>query len=399
MLLRAATSATRCSTSTERFTPSAVVGTAYFWNADSRMPQTWVAPMSRATARASSRRAWPRLSFSRSLLEMSVSASRPSEKVAPMPAFSSCRRVKSASIEPGSRAGISIRSKPISAVLPMARAHSSWLQPFSQTSAWTPSLFIVSLLMNCAPTSRARRLRSGPAVFVAGEFWPQGAIQCAERGKAGSVEVAQARIGFDHAPDRRGGRHGADRFTRGAEPRQPRRTEGRPAVGTPVPDQGRVEHGGDDAPPEQGSSTSTDEAERIGAADGGSQHVQAVREREGDALEDRLHDVGRLRRSGQTDNRAARVGVVVGGALAKEVGQREQARWPLKARLDPLQGGADVDAAGPAQDGGKRAGAIEEGRHGVPPARHGMAEAVDEALGVWAVVRVGQEHLARRPER
>src|SRR3954453_21402841 len=46
----------------------------------------------------------------------------------------------------------------------MARAHSSWLQPFSQTSAWTPSLFIVSLLMNGALSSRARRLRSGPVV-------------------------------------------------------------------------------------------------------------------------------------------------------------------------------------------------------------------------------------------
>ncbi len=33
-----------------RLTPSAVVGTAYFWNAESRMPQTWVAPMSRAMA-------------------------------------------------------------------------------------------------------------------------------------------------------------------------------------------------------------------------------------------------------------------------------------------------------------------------------------------------------------
>ena len=37
----------------------------------------------------------------------------------------------------------SMRSKPTSAVLLIARAASSWLQPFSHTKACTPSLFIV----------------------------------------------------------------------------------------------------------------------------------------------------------------------------------------------------------------------------------------------------------------
>src|SRR4051794_41798205 len=101
----------------------------------------------------------------------------------------------------------------------MARAHSSWLQPFSPTSAWTPSLFIVSLLMNCAPSSRASGLRSRSAVLVAGEFRPQGAIERAERGEAGGIEGAQARIGCDHALDRRGGAPGPPRFPPGAGPR------------------------------------------------------------------------------------------------------------------------------------------------------------------------------------
>src|SRR3954463_16013485 len=104
----------------------------------------------------------------------------------------------------------------------MARAHSSWLQPFSHTSAWTPSLFIVSLLMNCAPSSRASGLRSRSAVPVAGEFRPQGAIERAERGEAGGGGVARAPMGCDPALDGGGARHDTDRFARGAEPRQPR---------------------------------------------------------------------------------------------------------------------------------------------------------------------------------
>ena len=110
MLLLAAVSATRWSTSTARLTPSAVVGTLYFWNADCRMPHTCVAPMSRAMPMACSSRTWPRLVFSGSPLEMSVSASSPSEAVAPTPFCASCLTVKAVSIEPGSSAGTSIRS-------------------------------------------------------------------------------------------------------------------------------------------------------------------------------------------------------------------------------------------------------------------------------------------------
>ncbi len=74
------------------------------------MPHMCVAPMSRMTETASSSRASPRFSFSRSLLEMSVSASSPIDDVAPMPAFWSCLLVNAVSMEAGSRAGISIRS-------------------------------------------------------------------------------------------------------------------------------------------------------------------------------------------------------------------------------------------------------------------------------------------------
>src|SRR4051812_49579390 len=118
----------------------------------------------------------------------------------------------------------------------MARAHSSWLQPFSHTSAWTPSLFIVSLLMNCAPSSRASGLRSRSAVPVAGEFRPQGAIERAERGEAGGVEGAQARIGCDHALDRRGGPPHTQPVAPGAEAPPPRPTPSPPPGGTPGPD-------------------------------------------------------------------------------------------------------------------------------------------------------------------
>ena len=110
MPLAAAVSATWRRTSTAMATPSGVVGTAYFLKPECRMPQRCVAPQSRATASASSRRRLPRAAFSRSPLEMSVSASRPIEKLMPMPFASSWRRVKSTSIDPGSSDGASMKS-------------------------------------------------------------------------------------------------------------------------------------------------------------------------------------------------------------------------------------------------------------------------------------------------
>ena len=159
---------------------------------------------------------------------------------------------------------------------------------------------------------------------------------------------------------------------------------------------GTPQHRGADAQPEVAARTAARCARDRRLAAQRAQQVERIREPERDPLEHGAHDVAARVARAQADERAARVRVGVGRALTREVGQEEDAagtggrRLGLGHQLVERHAGRER-VARPLQ----RARGREHHAHGVPAARHRVAEHVHARLRDRAGRRAGPRR--RRP--
>ena len=139
-----------------------------------------------------------------------------------------------------------------------------------------------------------------------------------------------------------------------------------------------------------GAAAGADDRSEVGA--GRAQRVERVAQRHGDAFHDGAGQILGAVSDVEVHEGAAHGRVVVGRALAREVGEEEEVAGRLAGGHARRQVGGR--AAGEAGEPVERVRGREDHAHLVPAAGHGVAEGVDGGGGLWSVAVPSREQDA-----
>ena len=199
--------------------------------------------------------------------------------------------------------------------------------------------------------------------------------------------------------DRRRPAHVLRRFARSGEPRQSRGAICGSDLGSIAIDQRPLQRGGQYAAPPHRARAATDDGNPVDARAGLDQHIETVGKCERYAFEHCLTDRRGIRIMRETEQHAARMGVVVGRAFARQVRQENLSAIEAAAGFDLRQQVGGIARASELDGPIQTARSTQHDAHLMPQPGQTMTERMNGPIRIRQERRRHQEQHAGRAQR